>query len=259
MCGQYQSQRPDEIRNHARACQNVPEPQRPSSRRSQRLAHRSAVAPYPPHSPLPPTQSSTRADIPSAQARGSSSQQQQQQQQQAETPSTEDSGSGSQQQQQAETPSAEDSGSSTTLHEHPIQPAAEEEAASYDGDGELSSQTSFYSANEEQIVPTPPPQAPTLTEEAQAEVARIRELLVQAIISNYGTVENLPEQGLYLRFNVRVPGVNIPALRAMLEVNQHGNDVDRLARMIYYITDDVPGGVIHNLRIHRHLSPCIIS
>ncbi|CDS06107.1 hypothetical protein LRAMOSA08635 [Lichtheimia ramosa] len=68
LCGQYQSQRPDDIRNHARTCQNVSQPQQPSSSRSQRIARRSAVAPYPPRS----KQSSKQVGVSFAQTSGSS-------------------------------------------------------------------------------------------------------------------------------------------------------------------------------------------
>ncbi|CDS11074.1 hypothetical protein LRAMOSA03338 [Lichtheimia ramosa] len=219
LCGQYQSRTPVEVRDHARTCQNVPESQQPSSRRSQRVAHRSTVSPYPSRSHSSPKHSTKQVGIPSSQASGS--------------------GSPLPQQQQTGTPSTE-------------------EAVSYDGDGELSSQSSY----QEEIVPTsplhtPPRQAPPLTEEAQAQVARIREWLVELITSNYLTEEDLPEDDVVVRFNVRLAGIRTPALCATLDISPHGMDVDTLARMIYNIVDHVPEGTLQNLRI-QYPSYCSI-
>lgn len=286
LCGEFHSRRPDEIRNHANSCINVPNRLRPSSRRSKRIARRSAAAPYPPRTPSP---QQTQVGGPRAEASSSTGSSQQQQQQQAGTPPAQTSGSASSQQstppppqesssatetnrpvssqplpqqQQERFSSAEASGSSTTLHA-PI-PPQQEEALSYDGDGELSSHGSFDTAYEGEAVPTPPlhtppPQVPPLTEEGQAEVARIREMLVQLITSDYRRVEDLPEEDVMVSFDVRLEGLRTPALRSTLDVTRHGTNVDTLARMIYGIVDGVPGGTLQNLRIRYYPSHCLIN
>lgn len=294
MCGQYQSRTPVEVRDHARTCQNVPESQQPSSRRSQRVAHRStaapypsrshsspkqsctqvdipplrrsqrlarrsAVAPYPPRSPLSPKQSTKQVGIPSAQASGSRSPLQQEE---AETPSAQASGSSSplkqQQQQEGSTSAAEGSGSGSYHHQQQTGTLSPE-VASYNGD-ELSSQGSY----QEEIVPTPPrhspaPQAPPLTEQEEAQVARIRELLIQVITSSGRTVEDLPEDDVVVRFDVRLAGLRTAAIHATLDIVRHGTTVDTLARMVYSIMDGVPGGTLENLRMqYYHFSRLIL-
>lgn len=203
--------------------------------------------------PTPPQESSSASETsrpvslqpPSAaEASGSSTTSSQQPQQQEEwfsSTETSDSNTASQQQQQQQ----------------------QEEALSYDGDGELSSHGSFDTAYEGEAIPTPPlhtppPQAPPLTEEAQAEVARIRELLVELITSNYRRVDDLPEADVMISFDVRLEGLRTPALRSTLDVTRHGANVDTLARMIHGIVDGVPGGTLQNLRIHYYPSHCLV-
>ncbi|KAI7883758.1 hypothetical protein K492DRAFT_192318 [Lichtheimia hyalospora FSU 10163] len=204
-------------------------------------------------------------------------------QQQTETRHTEASGSVSSQQQEAtESSQSQTSGSSSSQYEEvtetsqaranelgttshiPIPPPPEA-ALSHDGVGESSSQASYNTAYQDipDIVPTPPlqsppPQVPPLTEEAQAEVAHIREMLVQLITSGYHTVETLPEEDFMVTFDVRLAGIRTSALRGTLDITRHGTDVDILARMIYSIMDGVPGGTLQNLRIHYYPSHCLI-
>lgn len=297
LCGEFGCRRPDEIRHHASSCRDVPDHLRPSTRRSQRIARRNAAAPYVPRTPSPQQaqsgsspaeatstgsshQQQQQAGTPPAQSSGSVSSQQQQQQQSTPTPPSSSASETSRPVSSQPPPSAETSGSSTTSSQQPqqeewfssaeasgsnttSQQQQQEEALSYDGDGELSSHGSFDTAYEGEAVPTPPlhtppPQAPPLTEEAQAEVARIREMLVQLITSHYRRVDDLPEADVMITFDVRLEGLRTPALRSTLDVTRHGANVDTLARMIHGIVDGVPGGTLQNLRIHYYPSHCIV-